>query len=322
MAFLEAEHVCKKYTVRGSQGKSFIQAVDDVSFSLEKGEVLGVIGESGCGKSTLGRMLTGLEEITDGQITYEGRSEQELIRENRRSFCRLAQMVFQNPFDTFPPGQTIQSILLRMMRIHHIGENREERLKLCLQALEEAGLKPAEDFLGRFPHELSGGQLQRVSIMRSMLLNPSFIVADEPVSMLDVSVRADIINMLLEITRKKNTSMVFISHDLATTRYISNRVLVMYLGRVVECGETDQVLHNPIHPYTRALLSHCASIDPDEVREQIEVPGEPPAVQGERKGCCFAPRCYMACDRCFEERPLLTETEKGHEAACLRMAAE
>lgn len=316
MAYLEAEHLGKQYTVRGSGGKTFLQAVDDVSFSLERGQILGVIGESGCGKSTLGRMLLGLESITSGQVTYEGRELNQLMKQDLRKFRGTAQMVFQNPFDTFPPGQTMQNILMRVMKIHHIGKNREERMERCLSLLEEAGLKPAQDFLRRYPHELSGGQLQRLSIVRSMMLSPAFLVADEPVSMLDVSVRADIIHMLLDITKQKNTAMVFISHDLATTRYISDRIVVMYLGRIVESGETDQVLHHPLHPYTRALLSYCASVDPREEKEQVEVPGEAAAGPGRREGCAFAPRCFMACDRCFREQPPLTEAGDGHMAAC------
>lgn len=316
MAYLEAEHLRKVYPVRGSGGKHVVQAVDDVSLSLNRGEILGVIGESGCGKSTLGRMLIGLESITSGKVTYDSDELHQLIKKDDRGFRRTAQMVFQNPFDTFPPGQTMEKILLRVMKIHHIGENREERRRLCLSLLEEAGLKPAEDFLNRYPHELSGGQLQRLSIVRSMMLTPSFLVADEPVSMLDVSVRADIINMLLDITKKKDTAMVFISHDLATTRYISDRVAVMYLGRIVESGETDQVLHNPQHPYTKALLSYCASVDPTEKKEQVEVPGEAQVSADERKGCYFAPRCYCACERCFREQPKMQTVEEGHEAAC------
>lgn len=316
MAYLEAEHLCKKYMVRGSNGQSFLQAVDDVNFSLEQGEILGVIGESGCGKSTLGRMLIGLEPITSGRVTYDGRKLEGLMKEDLRRFRGMAQMVFQNPFDTFPPKQTMQNILLRVMKIHHIGADKEERRQRCLRLLEEAGLKPAEDFLNRYPHELSGGQLQRLSIVRSMMLSPSFLVADEPVSMLDVSVRADIINMLMDIRKKKNTAMVFISHDLATTRYISDRIVVMYLGRIVESGGTDQVLHNPQHPYTKALLSYCGSVDPREKREQVEVPGEAFAGTGERSGCSFAPRCFMACGRCFREQPRMETVEEGHRAAC------
>lgn len=242
MAFLEADHLCKKYIIRGSQGKEYIQALDDVSFTLERGKVLGIIGESGCGKSTLGRILVGLEAITSGSVRYEGNSAADMIKKDRRQFCKLAQMVFQNPFDTYPPGQTIEHILMRVLRIHRIGDGKNQRREICIKALEEAGLRPAEDFLNRYPHELSGGQLQRISIVRSMLLNPSFIVADEPVSMLDVSVRADIINILRDISKTKHTSLIFISHDLATTRYITDTIAVMYLGRIVEYGKTDQVL--------------------------------------------------------------------------------
>lgn len=316
MAFLEAEHLCKRYIIRGSQGKEYIQALDDVNFTLERGKVLGIIGESGCGKSTLGRILTGLEEITSGTVRYEGNSAADMIKKNRRQFCKLAQMVFQNPFDTFPPGQTIETVLMRVLRIHHIGSGKNERLEICVKALEEAGLRPAKDFLNRYPHELSGGQLQRISIVRSMLLNPSFIVADEPVSMLDVSVRADIINILRDISKTKNTSLVFISHDLATTRYITDTIAVMYLGQIVEYGETDQVLQNPCHPYTQALLSYCADIDPDEQKIPVSVPGEPPVMSGERKGCYFAPRCSRACAKCFAERPTELICEPGHTASC------
>lgn len=316
MAYLEAEHLSKRYPMRGSKGKQFVQAVDDVSFSIEPGEVLGVIGESGCGKSTLGRMLIGLEDITSGTVKYDGQSLTDLMKKDRKGFRRTAQMVFQNPFDTFPPGETMQNILLRVMKIHGIGANKEERLQKCEQLLEEAGLKPAKDFLKRYPHELSGGQLQRLSIVRSMMLSPKFIVADEPVSMLDVSVRADIIHMLQEITKKNDTALVFISHDLATTRFISDRIVVMYLGsgrRERSDGSGAAPSASSVYKGTAVVLREYR---PDTEKGTDSGAGRGYSAEGERKGCYFAPRCYMAKDQCFRERPEMQEVEPGHCAAC------
>lgn len=316
MAFLEVKNLTKTFEVRRDGKKSRLLAVNDVSFEIERGEILGVIGESGCGKSTLGKMLIGLETPSEGTIRYEGKDAKERIKKDSRAFHAFVQMVFQNPFDTFLKDQTIGQILVRALKLHQIGTDKAERIKIAKQAMEEAGMSPAEDFIERYPHELSGGQLQRVSIIRSMLLNPQFIVADEPVSMLDVSVRADIMNVLLDLTKKKNAAMMFISHDLAATRYISDRVVVMYLGQIVESGNTDEVIANPKHPYTIALLSNCASIDPTRKQEFIEVPGEPPATIEEKKGCYFAPRCFRATERCFMEAPSCKHFENGHCAYC------
>lgn len=298
--------------------KQVIKAVDGVSFALEPGEILGIIGESGCGKSTLGRLLMSLEAPTEGKVLFGGESAQTLLKQDRLAFRRRCQIIFQNPFDTFDPRHTIHHIMMDVLKLHKIGSNEEERMKICKDLLEEAGLIPAEDYLDRFPFELSGGQLQRISILRSMLLNPEFLVADEPVSMLDVSIRADIIRMLLDLTKQKNAAMVFISHDIATTRYISDRVAVMYLGRIVEMGETDTVLHNPQHPYTQALISNCASLDPLEKREVIRLEGEPPTPIGTGPGCYFAPRCRFACERCFKEYPKFTKTRFGSEVSCFK----
>lgn len=293
-----------------------IKAVDGVSFSLDKGKILGVIGESGCGKSTLGRLLVALEEPTDGSIEFQGEPVNNILKKDPLQFRRNCQMIFQNPFDTFDPRNNIQNILTTTLKIHNIGSSEDERLEMCIKIMENAGMKPAKDYLDRYPHELSGGQLQRISIIRSMLLDPKLIIADEPVSMLDVSVRADIINVLLELTKEKGAAMVFISHDIATTRYISDTVAVMYLGRIVEMGKTDDVIHNPRHPYTKVLISNCASIDPFEKRDVIKISGEPPTPIGTGPGCYFAPRCYKACEKCKKSYPAMEKVGDEHYASC------
>ncbi len=325
-SFVEIDQITKWYPhkednlLRFGREKKWVKAVDAVSLNICRGEILGIIGESGCGKSTLGKLLTRLEEPTSGDVRIGGVSTREMIRKDPKKFRRQVQIVFQNPFDTFTPRDTIEKILMRPLRIHRIGANDAERRQICLRGLESGGLRPAEDIMTRYPHELSGGQLQRISIIRSMFLEPSFIIADEPVSMLDVSVRAEIIRMLQQLSRERNAAVAFISHDIALTRYISDRIAVMYLGRIVEYGEADDVISNPRHPYTRALISNCASIDPDEKTEPIEIHGEPPTPINPGPGCYFAPRCYMACEACFKAYPNAAQFPNGHYAACNRTA--
>ena len=326
MPVLQVRDAVKHYKQKAStaadgtkQKNQMVKAVDGLSFELDSGEILGVIGESGCGKSTLGRLLVKLEPLTRGDIIINGKSVggvNTAKKEERLSFRRTVQLIFQNPFECVDPRETIEKVLMTPLRLHTIGADDDERRRICIEALETAGMRPAEDFLMRYPYELSGGQLQRISIMRSMILNPSFIVADEAISMLDVSIRADILNLLEEQTKKKRACMVFISHDIATTRYISDKVAVMYLGRIVEFGKTDDVMHNPIHPYTRALISNSASLDPDEKRQIIDIKGEPPSPIGTGPGCYFAPRCYMCGERCSREYPPMTDAGNGHCFSC------
>lgn len=298
--------------------RKWIKAVDQVSIELERGEILGVIGESGCGKSTLGKVLARLENPTNGDVYIDSVSTKELMKKDTKKFRRMVQIVFQNPFDTFTPRDTIEQILLRPLKIHGIGKTNAERREICIKALESSGLRPADEIMKRYPHELSGGQLQRISILRSMLFEPKFIIADEPVSMLDVSVRSEIINMLLTLSKEKNATVIFISHDIALTRYVSDKIAVMYLGKVVEYGDSDTIINNPKHPYTQALISNCSSIDPDEQRDIIKIQGEPPTPVNPGPGCYFASRCFKATKECFQKYPAATEVSEGHIVACDR----
>ena len=323
--FISIEDVAMWYPYKGKDKakatgkKNWIKAVDGLSLSIKKGEILGIIGESGCGKSTLGRILTRLEKPTKGDCFINGVSTGAMIKKDTKEFHKTVQIVFQNPFDTFTPRDTIGKILMRPLKNYKIGKNDQERYQICLKGLEQGGLRPAEDIMKRFPHELSGGQLQRISIIRSMFLNPQFIIADEPVSMLDVSVRADIINMLIDLSRNQGAAVLFISHDIALTRYISDYIAVMYLGRVVEYGTADDVIKNPQHPYTKALISNCASIDPEEKVQNIAIEGEPPTPLNPGPGCYFEPRCYCACETCRQSYPEKIVMENGHWATCSRI---
>ena len=323
--FISIEDVAMWYPYKGKDKakatakKNWNKAVHGVSISIKKGEILGIIGESGCGKSTLGRILTRLEKPTKGDCFINGVSTGAMIKKDAKEFHKTVQIVFQNPFDTFTPRDTIGKILMRPLKNYKIGKNDQERYQICLKGLEQGGLRPAEDIMKRFPHELSGGQLQRISIIRSMFLNPQFIIADEPVSMLDVSVRADIINMLIDLSRNQGAAVLFISHDIALTRYISDYIAVMYLGRVVEYGTADDVIKNPQHPYTKALISNCASIDPEEKVQNIAIEGEPPTPLNPGPGCYFEPRCYCACETCRQSYPEKIVMENGHWATCSRI---
>ncbi len=318
--------VRKYYTQRkkhiNSEGKraykQIIKSVDGVDFTVAQGETLGIIGESGCGKSTLGRLIVGLESPTDGVVAYDGVNARDLLKQDRLAFRRKAQMIWQNPFDTFDPRHNLENILNHALKLHSIGNSPQERRDIALKALEDAGLLPPESFMSRFPHEFSGGQLQRISIIRAMLLKPRVVVADEPVSMLDVSIRADIINMLKEATEQQNTSLVFISHDISLTRYISDRIAVMYLGRVVEMGKAADIADNPMHPYTKVLISNCQSIDPRKKREPIRLTGEPPSPANIPPGCAFSARCPECMTECMKTDQQLTEVN-GRLVRCMKI---
>lgn len=299
---------------------SNVKAVDDVSFTLERGEVLAVVGESGCGKTTIARTLIGLEALTKGEIIFDGKAVNQRAQQPHITLKQLrqrAQMIFQDPYESLNPRSTIFEIVAEPLVVHGFVKDRQERITAVKTALEDAGLRPAEDYFLRYPHELSGGQRQRVVIASAMVLQPELLIADEPVSMLDVSIRAEILNLLRDLRQKRGISIVFITHDLSTVAYFADRIAVMYLGRMVEIGSAREVLQNPQHPYTKALLSVVPVPNPRLRRERVILQGETPNPINLPTGCRFHPRCPVAIDICKENDPQLIELSKTHQAACL-----
>jgi oligopeptide/dipeptide ABC transporter ATP-binding protein len=294
-----------------------VHAVDGLDFTLRRSEVIALVGESGCGKSTLALLLMGLEEPTAGSIFFEGRDVTHVNDAERKALRRKIQMVFQDPYESLNPTQTIEQIVNEPLLVHGIGENKTERDARVKRALEDAGLKPAETYLQRYPHELSGGQRQRVVIAAALVLEPEIILADEPVSMLDVSIRAEIINLLAELRITRQIAVIFITHDLGSVGFFADRVAVMYLGRIVEIGTMLEVLEKTQHPYTKALLSVIPVPNPRLRRERIILKGETPNPINVPPGCRFHPRCPIAIPTCKISDPPFVSFTKTHQAACL-----
>lgn len=312
----------KKYFQAGrpgwfSRNDKFIHAVDNVDLQLRRGEVIALVGESGCGKSTLSLTLMGLEEATEGKIVFEGKDITHLNEVERKKIRQRIQMVFQDPYESLNPTQTIEEIVTEPLIVHGIAPNQEERRERVRRALEDSGLKPAESYLHRFPHQLSGGQRQRVVIAGALVLEPHLLLADEPVSMLDVSIRAEIINLLADLRKSRGISVIFITHDLGTVGYFADRVAVMYLGRIVEIGTMADVLKNPQHPYAQALLSVIPVPNPRLRKKRMILQGETPNPIDLPSGCRFHPRCPVAIDICKQNDPGLIEVSETHHAACL-----
>lgn len=307
---IEVRNLKKHFKVKN---KGILHAVDGVNFSVMPGETLGLVGESGCGKSTVGNVIMRLHKATDGEVLYKGSSVLDSKGNESMDYRKKIQIIFQDPYSSLNPKKTIQSIMEESYRIHNLcsGNERRERIK---EIIELCGLE--KYVLDKYPHELDGGKRQLVGIARALSLGPEFIVCDEPVSSLDVSIQATIINLLIDLQKKMNLSFLFISHDLSVVRHISQKVAVMYLGQIIEMAQTDEIFSNALHPYTIALLSAVPKINFKERTNRIVLTGDVPSPINPGEGCRFAPRCFLCRDICKTQKPDLKEVGPGHFAAC------
>ncbi len=293
-----------------------IKAVDGISFKLYRGETLGLVGESGCGKSTTGRSILQLYRPTAGQVNFEGEELTKIKGEELRRTRRRMQMIFQDPYASLNPRMTVGSIIGEPLEVHNIGSSKKERQDRVQDLLKTVGLNPY--FVNRYPHEFSGGQRQRIGVARALAVNPSFIVCDEPISALDVSIQAQIINLLEDLQGELNLTYLFIAHDLSVVRHISDRIAVMYLGKIVELADRDELYLKPLHPYTQALLSAVPIPDPviEEKRPRMILEGDVPSPANPPQGCNFNTRCPQVMDVCRENDPTFTDLGDGHYVAC------
>lgn len=310
---LHVENLCKYFSMPHRQ---VLKAVDNVSFDVYEGETLGLVGESGCGKTTCGRTAIGVYPCTSGTAAYKGKNIYELKGKEKHRFHAEVQMIFQDPYASLNPKMKVIDIVAEGIDIHGMAKSRQEREEKAEELLHQVGL--GSEHMYRYVHEFSGGQRQRIGIARALAVDPEFILCDEPISALDVSIQAQIINLLVKLQKERGLSYLFIAHDLAMVRYISDRVAVMYLGTIVELAHTEELYREPLHPYTRVLLSAVPISDPDieQTRKRIELSGEVPSPIDLPAGCRFAPRCPEAKEICRIKQPQYQETAKGHYVAC------
>lgn len=310
LPLIEVQNLYKHFKVKN---KGMLHAVDGVSFTVQPGETLGLVGESGCGKSTVGNVIMRLHQATEGKVLFKGKNVLASKGKESMDFKKKIQIIFQDPYSSLNPKKTIYSIMQEAYSIHNLCSV-QERQKKIEEIIELCGLE--KYVLEKYPHELDGGKRQLVGIARALSLGPEFIVCDEPVSSLDVSIQATIINLLMDLQKKMNLSFLFISHDLSVVRHISHRVAVMYLGQIIEMADTDEIFANAYHPYTIALLSAVPKLEFENKTNRIVLKGDVPSPINPTDGCRFAPRCFMAKEICKTKRPELKEVEAGHCVAC------
>lgn len=317
---LTVSHLKKYFSVKGGdEGETTLKAVDDISFSIAEGETLGLVGESGCGKSTVGKCLVRLYEPTDGQIVFQGTDITHLSTRQIRPLRRNIQMIFQDPYSSLDPRMNVKAQISEGMKIQHLYKTKAEREEAVIKLLREVGL--SEEQMLRYPHEFSGGQRQRIGIARALAVNPEFIVCDEPVSALDVSIQAQVINMFDDLQDRLGLTYLFIAHDLLVVRHISDRIAVMYLGKMVELAPAEEIYNHPLHPYSKSLLSAVPLPDPKAARanKRIVLSGDIPSPLNAPSGCPFRTRCPHATEACAQSMPPFNEVEKGHFVACHRV---
>lgn len=314
---MKVEHLSKSFVIRSkklTEKNKLLHALSDVSFELYEGETLGIIGESGCGKSTLGRCLVKLHKPSEGVISYNGKDIWNLPDYEKKQARRDIQMIFQDPYSSLDPRKTAAYSIEEAMKVHKIGETARERRQRALEALQEVGLDIQH--MERYPHEFSGGQRQRVNIARALSIEPKIIVCDEPVSALDVSIQAQVINLFRRLQKQFGLTYVFISHDLGIIKYISDRIIIMYLGRIMESYTSEGIYADPKHPYTKALLSAIPPESPMERKERVPLTGDIPSPIGDQVGCPLAGRCIHCTERCRQEIPQLRDIGDHHMVAC------
>ena len=310
---MEVKHLKKYFRI---DSKRTLKAVDDVSFQIYEGETLGIVGESGCGKTTCGRTCIGVYDKTEGQVLYKGKDVHRMSNAEKKEFTKSVQMIFQDPYSSLDPRLKVHDIIAEGMQIHKLVTSKSEEIKAVQELLKQVGLNP--EHASRYVHEFSGGQRQRIGIARALAVNPEFLMCDEPISALDVSVQAQVVNLLVKLQKERGLTCMFIAHDLSMVKHISDRVGVMYLGNMVELADSDELYENPLHPYTKALLSAIPIPNPkvEKERQQIRLEGEVPSPVNPPEGCHFCNRCPYAKEKCKKTEPLMREIVEGHFVAC------